>query len=217
MPVDAAPVSRSPRADAERNRRRILDAATRVFADSGPAATLNDVARTAGVGIGTIYRKFPDKQALLDALLEDKVDAVVQVAIDASALDDPGAAFRAYLWGMIEVHAGDRSLATILFAPSRQERFPADHSQRLAPEADALIAAAVAAGELRPGFTRQDTTVLAVMVGTIAAATREPHSDLWRRYAQLVVDGTRPTATTSALSPDPLSFARTAEALGRML
>jgi len=217
MPVDTAPTSRPPRADAERNRRRILDAATRVFADSGPAATLNDVARAAGVGIGTIYRKFPDKEALLDALLEDKVAAVVQVAVDAAELADPGVAFRAYLFGMIEVHARDRSLATILFAPTRHERVPADFTQRLAPTADALIAEAIAAGELRVGFTRQDTTVLAVMVSAIAAATRSQDPDLWRRYAQVVVDGTRPTAATGPLAPDPLSFTRTAEALGGTL
>lgn len=201
----------------ERNRRRILDAATHVFAVAGPSATLNDVATAAGVGIGTIYRKFSDKEALLDALLEDKIETVIQVAVNAATIDDPGAAFRTYLHGMLAVHAADRSLATIMFGPHRNERFRGELAHRLAEAADGLIAAAIAAGELRSGFTKQDTTVLAVMVGTIAAAARGADPDVWRRYAQLVVDGTRPTAHTDPLAPDPLSFVSTAEALGRTL
>ena len=205
------------RADAARNRRRVLDAATLVFAEKGPAATLNDVARAAGVGIGTIYRKFPDKEALLDALFDDKIDTVMTVALDAARIADAGAAFRTYLLGMIEVHSADRSLATVLFAPNRVERFPPDLAAQLASTADRIIANAVAAGELRAGFTRQDTTVLAVMVRAIATATREVDPDVWRRYAQIVVDGTRPTTESSELSPGPLSFTSTADALGRAL
>lgn len=142
-----------------------------MFAESGPTATLNDVARAAGVG--AIYRKCPDKEALLDALLDDKIDTVIQVAVDATTIDDPGSAFRTHLLGMIAVHAADRSLATVLFAPNRNERFPADRADQLAKTADGLITRAVIAGELHEGFTRQDTTVLAVMVGSIATVTRE--------------------------------------------
>ena len=217
MTLTPSTAPRPPRADAERNRRRILDAATRVFAETGPAATLNDVARAAGVGIGTIYRKFPDKQALLDALFDDKIDTVMRVALDAARLADPGTAFRTYLFGMIEVHAFDRSLATVLFAPNRVERFPADLADQLASTADRLIADAITAGELRAGFTRQDTTVLAVMVRTIATTTRASHPDLWRRYAQIVVDGTRPTSHSAPFDPEPLTFVQTVDALGRTL
>lgn len=214
---DTPLAARAPRADAERNRRRILDAATSVFAQHGPSATLSDVAQVAGVGIGTIYRKFPDKTALLDALLQDKIDVVMQVALDAATEDDAGAAFRRYLSGMIALHASDRSLATVLFAPDRANRVPAAFTHRLAPVADELIERAIEAGELRDGFTRQDTTVLAVMVSSIAAVTRHLDPLLWRRYAQIVVDGTRPGAMVGPLSPEPLPFAITAEALGRTL
>jgi AcrR family transcriptional regulator len=217
MIAEPLPTPKPPRADAERNRRRVLDAATLVFAQSGPSATLNDVALAAGVGIGTIYRKFPDKEALLDALFDDKIDTVMQVALDAARIDDAGLAFRSYLLGMIEVHAADRSLATVLFAPNRVERFPPKLAEQLASTADGIIAKAVEAGELRRGFTRQDTTVLAVMVRSIATTTRQFDANAWRRYAQIVVDGTRPTNQTEPLAPEPLAFARTAEALGRAL
>lgn len=213
----SAPSGRRPRADAERNRRRILDAATRVFAERGPAATLGDVATAATVGIGTIYRKFPDKQALLDALFEDRIDAIMRVVDEAAELADPGEAFRAYLVGMIGLHAADRSLATVLFAPGRYDRFPPELSDRLGATADRLIADAVAAGELRPGFTRQDTIALAAMVSTIALATREDDPELWRRYADIVVNGTRATAGAAPLAPEPPGFRAMTEALSRVL
>ncbi|MDN4614106.1 TetR/AcrR family transcriptional regulator [Leifsonia sp. F6_8S_P_1B] len=213
----AIPTERRPRADAERNRRRVLDAAMRVFAEHGPSATLGDVARAAGVGIGTIYRKFPDKQALLDALFEDKIDTIMGIVEEAALRDDPGEAFRGYLHGMIELHAHDRSLATVLFGPERYDRFPPGLRHRLGSTADRLIADAVAAGELRPGFTRQDTIALAVMVSTISLASRDTGPELWRRYASIVVDGTRPSAGSAPLAPEPPDFRAMTEALSRVL
>lgn len=215
-PDTVSPVRRS-RADAERNRRTILDAATRVFAEHGPRATLNDVAREASVGIGTVYRKYPDKEALLDALFDDKIGAILQVVRAAAAIEDAGEAFRTYLGGIIELHAGDRSLATVLFGPGRYERLAGDRFTELATTADALIDAAVAAGELRDGFTRQDTTVLAVMVASVAGATRDADPSAWRRYSEFVVDGTRASANPAAVAQPPLPFAETARALGGML
>lgn len=207
--------ARRPRADAERNRRRVLDAARQVFAERGATATLADVAQAAGVGVGTIYRKFPDKDAVLDALLADKIDTVMRIATDAAELTDPGEAFRTYLSGMIEVHARDRSLTTVLFGPGRFDRFPFEQADLLADTCDRLIANAIAAGELRDGFTRQDTTALAVMVSTIAAAKQEADSELWRRYALIIIDGTRPAAASAPLTPEPPAFPTMTEALGR--
>src|ERR1700761_3739438 len=77
------------RKDAERNRRRILRAASDVFTERGLEATLDDVAREAGVGVGTVYRRFPDKAALADALFEERIDALVELATQAHAADDP--------------------------------------------------------------------------------------------------------------------------------
>jgi AcrR family transcriptional regulator len=204
------------RADAARNRARILDAATKVFAAKGPSATLTDVAELAGVGMGTVYRNFADKDELLDALVDDKVADFMRPALEAASIADPGEAFRHYLSGTIEAHARDRSLATLLFGPDRMLRFPADLARLMTETCDQLISAAIDAGELREGFTRQDTMVLGAMIGQVAAATRD-HPEVWRRYAQLVVDGTRPVGSHEALSPAPLSFLDTADALGRTL
>ncbi|MFT4225456.1 TetR/AcrR family transcriptional regulator [Micropruina sp.] len=216
MPIASPKPPRKPRADAERNRRSVLDAASVVFASRGPAATLEEVAQAAGVGVGTIYRKFCDKQALLDALFDDKAASFRRPALEAVRIADPGDAFRSYLSGLMELLASDQSLMTVLFGPGRHARFPSDLGEETASTVDGLIGAAIAAGELHEGFTRQDAVVLGAMVGRVAGATREEHPELWRRYAQLIVDGTR-TSGHEPLRQGALPFPDTVRAMGHML
>ncbi len=207
--------TRPTRADAERNRRRVLDAAARVFAERGAAATLNDVARVAGVGVGTVYRKFPDKEAMLDALFDNKIDALVRLADEAASVENAGTALRGFLLGLMEMRATDRGLDAILMAPGRSARFSQALSRHFAPTVDRLVARAISAGELRPDFIGQEVCLLGFMVGKVADITRSTDPDAWRRYAQLLVDGIRPSAGTQPLSPAPLSFTDIAAALGR--
>ncbi len=208
-------MTRVPRADAERNRRRVLDAAARVFAERGATATLNDVARAAGVGVGTVYRKFPDKEAILDALFDDKIDSLVRLADQASKIEDAGAAIRGFLLGLMEKRATDRGLDAILMAPGRSARFSEELGPQFAPTVDRLVSRAIHAGELRPDFTAQEVCLLGFMVGKVADITRTTDPESWRRYAQLLIDGTRLSAGTEPLSPAPLSFTDIATALGR--
>ena len=86
----------------------MLDVAARVFAQRGSEATLNDIAHAAGLGVGTVYRKFADKKALFDALFDEKVDALVDLAERASKLTDAGAAVRELLLGVMAQRASDR-------------------------------------------------------------------------------------------------------------
>ena len=213
--MTSTPPPRAPRADAERNRRRVLAAATDVFAERGATATLNDVARAAGVGVGTVYRKFPDKEAMLDALFEDKVASLVRLADEASTIDDAGAAIRGLLLGLMEMRATDRGLDAILAAPGRGARFAEELGRRFVPTVEHLISQAIDAGELRPDISGQEVCLLGFMVGKVADITRPADPEAWRRYAQLLVDGTRPSAGTRPLSPGPLSFTDIAGALGR--
>ncbi|MDX6685079.1 MAG: hypothetical protein QOF86_1207, partial [Baekduia sp.] len=87
--LPTAPDERPLRKDAERNRQRILDAARALFAEEGLHATLDAVAARAGVGVGTVYRRFADKEALIDALFEERIDEVVEIAEAALAVEDP--------------------------------------------------------------------------------------------------------------------------------
>lgn len=208
------PPARAPRADAERNRRRVLDAGARVFAERGASATLTDVARAAGVGVGTVYRKYPDKQAILDALVEDKITSLVRLADEASMIGDAGPAIRALLLGVMERRATDRGFDAML-SGGRSARFAEELGEKFAPTVDRLVARAIRAGDLRPDFSSQEVYLLGFMVGKVADITRATDPDAWRRYAQLLVDGTRRSAGTAPLSPAPLSFSQIATALGR--
>lgn len=193
----------------------MLDAGAQVFAQHGTAATLSDVARAAGVGVGTVYRRFADKEAILDALFDDKVDSLVRLADEASAVDDAGVAVRGFLFGLMEKRAHDRGLDAILVAPGRGARFSRELGERFVPTVDRLVARAIHAGELRPDLTGQEVCLLGFMVGKVADITRSTDPDAWRRYAQLLVDGTRSSAAAAPLAPAPLSFADIATALGR--
>src|ERR1700734_2300067 len=102
------------RRDAERNRQRILAAAAEVFTERGLDATLDEVARAAGVGIGTVYRRFADKEALIAALFRERVDNLVTVAEDACAAQDPWQPVVSYLEYAAAAMAGDTGLRQLM-------------------------------------------------------------------------------------------------------
>src|SRR5215216_5907506 len=107
------------RADAERNRERILAAAAMVFAEHGLDVSLDDIAAAAGVGVGTVYRRFPDKDALIDALFEDKIDGAVQLASDALEIEDPWEGLVTFMRGMCRMQAEDRGFKDALLSRDR--------------------------------------------------------------------------------------------------
>src|SRR5499426_2539721 len=111
------------RRDAERNRQRILRAASEVFTTRGVEATLDDVAHHAGVGVGTVYRRFPDKEALIEALFEERLDTMVGLAEEGSANPDPWAGLVFFLEQAGGLLAGDRGLRQIvMFASHGRDR-----------------------------------------------------------------------------------------------
>ena len=111
--------------------------------------------------------------------------------------------------------ASNRGLDTILMTPSRSARFAQELEERFTPMVDRLVARAVEAGELRADFSGQEVCILGFMVGKVADITRESDPTLWRRYAQMLIDGTRQQEGDPPLVPGPLSFQDSAAALGR--
>src|ERR1700709_2058318 len=95
------------RKDAARNRERILAAAGEVFAERGLEVTLDDIAHHAGVGVGTVYRRFRDKEELIDALFDERMDAVLTVAEQALAVDDPWLGLEGFFVSILELQAVD--------------------------------------------------------------------------------------------------------------
>lgn len=183
------------RADAERNRRRILAAAAEVFAKRGLDAGLDEIARHAGVGTGTVYRRFPDKAMLIEALFDSRIDDFVELAERACETPDAWEGLVLFLEGSIEMQQADRGLKDLLFGDGC---FSALASARFASKLDSLLPTvtkivdqAKASGQLRADVSVTDLIVIQFMlhsVGTFAAAF-EP--DLWRRQLAVVLDGLR--------------------------
>jgi len=192
------------RADAERNRARILAAAAEVFADRGLDVSLDEIAAHAGVGVGTVYRRFPDKDALIDALFEEKIDRAVELADRALEIEDPWEAFTTFMRGMCRMQAGDRGFKDALLIPGPGRKRVAAARERIAPRAMKLLARAQEAGGLRGDVAYEDISVLLWTTGRVVDATRDIAPEFWRRYLALTVDGLRAGAA-SPLPRPPLT------------
>src|SRR3954447_7991578 len=111
MTQSAAPATDRPlRADAERNRERILDAARAAFAEDGLDVGLHEIAKRAGVGVGTVYRRFPEKDELVRALFEDRVEEVVSIAEHALSFEDGWTGLEHFLHRSCELQVADRAM-----------------------------------------------------------------------------------------------------------
>ena len=178
------------RADAERNRQRILAAAGELFAERGVDVSIDDIAAAAGVGVGTVYRRFADRDALIEALFEAKMAAIVQIARDALEVEDPWEAFTTVLWQGAETMAGDRALSEVFASIPGATEAVMPTVAGLTETMSELIRRAQAAGALRGDLIVDDIPM--VMCG-IGSATKKEHrcSEAWRRHLSLVLDGMR--------------------------
>jgi AcrR family transcriptional regulator len=159
------------RADARRNRARVLEVAQQVFETEGLAVPVDEVARRAGVGVGTVYRHFPTKEALFEAILVHRVE---QLVVDAKALadaDDPGAAFFGFYRNMIKRVVGNKALGEALSAAGRDlMEITATAGQDLRAAQDVLLHRAQQAGAVRADISGDD--LKAILVGIV---TTERH------------------------------------------
>ncbi|MCB0874295.1 MAG: TetR/AcrR family transcriptional regulator [Thermoleophilia bacterium] len=180
------------RRDAARNRERILAAARELFAERGLGATLNEIARHAGVGVGTVYRRFPDKDALIDSLFDDHLDAWQALFQEGLADPDPWRAIVTVHERALELWANDRAMKEIVLGSPHASVRSTRQRARLHPLAAALIERAQAAGEVRADATTQDFGVALVMIGAVMDAAEQVNPDVWRRYLRIVLQGLRP-------------------------
>jgi len=185
-------VTRRLRADAVRNRTKVLDAARATFAEHGAEAQIEEVARRAGVGVGTVYRHFPTKQALAEALIEERFDdtiAFVRKLVDANG--DPWDAIVRCFEYCAATQERDRAWAAVLslMAGGVGAMGPREHQMRalLALE-EQLIARARSAGVVRDDLTAADMPALFCALASVVQAGGRN----WRRYLDLLLDGLRP-------------------------
>lgn len=182
------------RRDAERNRQRILRAAAEVFTQRGLDATLDDVARRAGVGVGTVYRRFPDKETLVGELFQDRIDAMVAVAEEAYIAPDPWQALVSFLEYAAATMAGDLGLRQLMmFATYGRDRVAYAH-ERMRPVVARLVERAQAEGSLRADFSPTDVPLITFLLASAAEYAGTVSPDIWRRYFALIIDGMRASA-----------------------
>lgn len=179
------------RADARRNRERIIAAAHELFARHGRAAQMEDIAAHAGLGIGTLYRHFPSKQALITAMVAQRFHGMADLAATAERIDDPGLAFETLLRSYLEAAEGDANFQRALMGSDevdwtevKQEK--AEFSAIVAR----IIDRAASVGAVRSDFTITDFPVIAHgIVSTMYFAPAG--NDNWRRHLELVLAGIR--------------------------
>jgi AcrR family transcriptional regulator len=208
-------VPRRLRVDAERNQAALLCAARDVFAEQGLEAPLEEIARRAGVGIATLYRRFPTRGQLVAAALVGKVTQYADAAKQALAVPDPWAGFASFVERICELQAGDRGLSDLLTMS-----LPADEHieelRRLANRRVAeLVERAKAAGRLRQDFVVEDLLLLLIAHAAVVHVTRRDAPLAGRRFVALMLDAFGHTDEPSSL-PAPPSAVRMRRAMCRL-
>lgn len=178
------------RKDAERNRRRIIEAARELCVTRGLEATLNEVAHHANLGVGTVYRRFPTKEALFEAIFLDGIDQLVALADAALEVENSWEGFSWFMWSMCEMTATDRGLREIAFSKAHCGRADAGRTQ-LEPRISKLVERAKRDGYLRPEVSSTDMPLCGLMVGTVSEYSGETSAELWRRYVSILLEGMR--------------------------
>jgi AcrR family transcriptional regulator len=204
VPESAPPAERPLRRDAERNRQRILDAARVVFAQRGLSGSHDDIAREAGVGVGTVYRRFPDKEKLIDALFEERIEEMAEVARAAADNPDPWGALVGFLLRAQELQSEDRGLKEIVLGGARGAERAVAARLLIAPLVAQILERAKDAGVVRNDIALTDFPLIQLAIGTIADSSRDVAPDAWRRTMTLVLDGLRAERAGSELVPPAL-------------
>jgi AcrR family transcriptional regulator len=203
---DQADKIRKPRADGVRNRERVLEAAKAVFSGGGPEASLEAVAKRAGVGIGTLYRHFPTREALFEAVYRREVEQLGELAEQLKAAKDPVEALRRWLHSNVEFVATKKGmLAALALAVQNQSELHAFSLDRLTKAVGLLLDRAVAAGEMRADISPED--LLRALIGMCYMHDQPDWQATALRLLDVFIDGLRvqPKAKAEPTAAKPLT------------
>jgi AcrR family transcriptional regulator len=210
------------RRDAEANRARLIEVATAVFAEQGLDVTLDQIAARAGLAVGTIYRNFPSKAALVAVVFEHRGEQFARIAHEANAHEDSWEGLVHFVEGMNTLMAGDRGLRDVFMSTRDGAEGIARIRGEYGPAVEQLIARAKADGYLRPDVERTDLFMVDVMIDAARSYAGPVDTEQWRRCLAVVLAGLRrqPVEATaelpgSALSPAKLERAMRAAARRR--
>jgi AcrR family transcriptional regulator len=178
------------RADARRNREAVLAAARKRFAKCGLECQMEDIARTAGVGVGTVYRHFPNKSDLIAALVADRFERLAARAQEALAEPDPWEAFCELMRYSAELQVSDRALSEIISSQPELGQREAVGSGLVATT-EKLIRSAQRAGQMRKDAVIEDVPTLICGLGAVTAGSGTMPELNWERYVEIMLDGLR--------------------------
>jgi AcrR family transcriptional regulator len=200
------PPSRGPdgaglRADAERNRQLVVAAARGAFAELGIDVPMEEIARRAGVGVGTLYRRYPSRGDLIAAAFETKMSAYAEASREALADPDPWHGFCDYVERICAMQAGDRGFTTVLTMTfPTAKRFEADRRRAYA-DFTTLVERAKASGGLRADFVTEDLPMFLMANAGVLTATADAAPETWRRLVGYLVQAC--AAPAAQPLPDP--------------
>ena len=181
---------RALRADARRNREAVLVAAKKLFADQGLDAQMPDVARSANVGVGTVYRHFPTKDDLIAALVAERFERLARQASEALEAEDPWAGLADFIRFSAQIQADDRGLCEVM--GSRPDVMDAAAQAADLPAlANRLVKRAQRSGQLRRDLVWEDIPMIACGLGRITQAAVGPATGRWPRLVEIILDGLR--------------------------
>jgi AcrR family transcriptional regulator len=193
------------RRDAQRNRDRILAATRAAFQERGLDVGVDEIARRAGVGMGTLYRHFPTKDALIDAIVDARFAELTAAAEAALEAPDAWEGFEAFLIGAVELQATDRGFKDALAARGRDEPRVKAARRKLHAVIERLVARGRAQGALRADLAGEDVIVLLWATARIVERTADVAPGQPRRFLAMHLDGLRPGAATRPLPAPPLT------------
>jgi AcrR family transcriptional regulator len=196
------------RKDALRNRSLLVEAGRQVFAQRGLDASLDDVARQAGLGVGTAYRHFANKYELAQAIFADAIDRFVELTEAAARADDPWTGLVTFLERAADAQVKDRGLREVLSGVHDTEHMR-QVNERISPPLARIVERAKQAGRLRADISPSDIGAVVIMLCTIADVTADTAPDLWRRYTTMLLDGLRGDSPLPVppISPEEFSAA----------
>ena len=180
------------RADARRNREKIMASAAELFARLGTEAQMDQIAEHCGLGLGTLYRHFPTKEALLAAIIDRRFADLADLARAAEQIEDPGAAFETLLRGYLESAEGDAAFQFALLSSGRAQQAGATvRKGEFRAVISRIIDRAIAAGAVRADLTAADFPL--IVCGVMSTMYFKPGGaeEDWRRHLALVLDGVR--------------------------
>ena len=177
------------RRDAQLNRERILDAARAAFAEHGLDVGVDEIARRAGVGMGTLYRRFPTKQSLVHAILEDRLDQLRPATESARAAEDPWEGFVELILATVAQQADDHGFGQMVVLRFGPQAVPDGIRRRFFAPLEDLLARAQAAGRVRPDVSAADLPAIVRMAGAAALGADLPRE--CARHVGLLLDGLR--------------------------